>query len=132
MNVKIHFTNQTICRPDAEASGGAGAVVEFDGIVRGIAGKAGPNQRFAAEDRCSCNPSEEGPSEIRMVFIASQEIQIQRSNRAGQNGTTLGHLVQHAKAERSFRICREAEVLDLVDQCWRVEDLTNMFCAKRL
>lgn len=36
MNVKIHFTNQTICRPDAEASGGAGAVVEFEGIVRGI------------------------------------------------------------------------------------------------
>ena len=36
MNVKIHFTNQTICRPDAEASGGAGALVEFEGIVRGI------------------------------------------------------------------------------------------------
>ena len=36
MDVKIQFTNQTICRSDGAPSDGAGAVVEFQGIVRGI------------------------------------------------------------------------------------------------
>ncbi len=36
MDVKIHFTNRTICRADTASSDGAGAVVEFEGIVRGI------------------------------------------------------------------------------------------------
>jgi molybdopterin synthase catalytic subunit len=36
MDVKIQFTNQTICQSDAAPGNGAGAVVEFQGIVRGI------------------------------------------------------------------------------------------------
>ena len=36
MDVKIQFTNQTICGPDAARGNGAGAVVEFRGIVRGV------------------------------------------------------------------------------------------------
>jgi molybdopterin synthase catalytic subunit len=36
MDVKVLFTNQTICGSEAAPSDGAGAVVEFRGIVRSI------------------------------------------------------------------------------------------------
>ena len=36
MDVKIQFTSETICRPGTASSDGAGAVVEFEGIVRGL------------------------------------------------------------------------------------------------
>ena len=36
MDVKILFTNQTISGSDVAPSDGAGAVVEFRGIVRGV------------------------------------------------------------------------------------------------
>jgi hypothetical protein len=36
MDVKIQFTNQTICGSDFAPSDGVGAVVEFRGIVRGV------------------------------------------------------------------------------------------------
>jgi len=36
MDLTIRFTNRTICGSDAAPSDGAGAVVEFRGIVRGV------------------------------------------------------------------------------------------------